>query len=109
MSAAYLLANLQAKQIVASLKSGAPLKGTVRSVDGAEGAALVAVEFPEVGERQVPVLALHLQPGDTVVIQCVPNPSQPGHYRFRIVSGESEPAARHRWTLWRGNTRRARC
>lgn len=96
MSAADSRANLQAKEVIASLKSGTPLNGTVRCVDSAVGAALIAIELPELGERQVSVKAVHLKPGDTVVIQCVPNPLRPEHYIFRMAFSPSQHATTQR-------------
>jgi hypothetical protein len=78
----------RAKDILASLKSGVCLNGTVRahSTDGAIEIARIAIELPTVGERQVLAPDEHnLQPGQKVVIQCVPNPLKPERYAFRIV------------------------
>jgi hypothetical protein len=80
--------NGMAKHILASLKSGVPLKGTVRShsADGSMNIAWVAIELPVVGDRQVLVKDdQNLQPGQKVVIECVPNPLKPERYIFRMV------------------------
>ena len=77
-----------AKDILASLKSGVRHNGTVRahSTDGSIEIAWIAIELPTVGERQVLAPDEHnLQPGQKVVIQCVPNPLKPERYAFRIV------------------------
>ena len=77
-----------AKDILASLKSGVLLNGTVRahSTDGSIEIAWITIELPMVGDRQVLALDEHnLQPGQQVVIQCVPNPLKPERYAFRIV------------------------
>jgi small nuclear ribonucleoprotein (snRNP)-like protein len=90
MRAAYLDANLQAKDIVVSLKSGALLKGIVRSLDDSMDIAWIAIELPAIGDRQVAVKnAGHLKPGGKVVIQCVPNPSQPERYQFCVCSARA--------------------
>ena len=80
--------NGMAKDVIASLKSGVPLKGTVRShsADGSMHIAWIAVELPVVGDRQVLVKdEQNLQPGQQVVIECVPNPVKPERYLFRVV------------------------
>lgn len=80
--------NGMAKDILASLKSGVLLNGTVRShsADGSTNIAWIAIELPVLGERQVLVKdERNLQPGQQVVIACVPNPLKPGRYMFRMV------------------------
>lgn len=79
-----------AKNVIAILKSGALLKGIVRahSTDGCMDIAWVAIELPVVGERQVAVKCeANLQPGQEVVIECVPNPQKPGRYMFQLAEG----------------------
>ena len=81
--------NVIAESILESLKSGLLLKGTVRShsSDGSIGTAWIAVDFPGIGGRQVAVhCEQKLQPGQEVVIQCVPNPLNPGHYKFQLAA-----------------------
>lgn len=80
-----------AKNLIAILKSGALFKGTVRShsMDGSMDIAWIAIELPEVGERQVAVKSEeNLQPGQPVVIECVPNPEKPGRYRFQMAESD---------------------
>ena len=80
--------NGMAKDILASLKSGVLLKGTVRShsADGSMNIAWVAIELPVVGHRQVLVNdEQNLQPGHQVVINCVPTAVNPERYVFRVV------------------------
>jgi hypothetical protein len=89
MSAAFIKANLKAKEVLASLKSGVLLKGTVRSHStyGSTGIACIAIQLPAVGERRILVKdEQHLQPGRKVVIQCVPNPLKPECYIFQLAS-----------------------
>jgi hypothetical protein len=77
-----------AKDVLASLKSGVLLNGTVRShsTDGSIEIAWIAIELPMVGERVILVRDEQiLQPGQQVVIDCVPNPLKPEHYMFRMV------------------------
>jgi hypothetical protein len=81
-------AKVTAKDVLASLKSGVLLKGTVRShsTAGSTNIAWIALELPVVGERQVLVAdEQNLRPGQQVVIECVPNLLKPGSYRFRLV------------------------
>ena len=77
-----------AKDVLASLKSGVLLNGTVRSrsiVDSIE-IAWITIELPVVGERVVLVRdEQNLRPGQQVVIECVPNPSKPERFLFRMV------------------------
>jgi hypothetical protein len=96
MSPASLPANVKAREILARLKSGAPLKGTVRarSMEGATDVAWIAIQLDAVGERQVLVKdEPQLQPGQQVVIQCFPDPSKPEHYMFHLAgAGNQEPS-----------------
>jgi hypothetical protein len=81
-------ANVKAREVLASLKSGVLLKGTVRSrsTDGGTAIAWIAVLLPAVGERQILVKdEPQLQPGQKVVIQCVPNPRKPERYIFHLA------------------------
>jgi hypothetical protein len=81
-------ATVMAKDVIASLKSGVLLKGTVRShsTNGSMNIAWIAIELPVVGERQVLVKdEQSLQLGRQVVIECIPNPFKPERYMFRIV------------------------
>ena len=80
--------NGMAKDILASLKSGVLFNGTVRShsTSGSMNIAWVAIELPVVGERQFLVKdEQNLQPGQQVVVECVPNPLKPERYMFRMV------------------------
>jgi hypothetical protein len=107
-------ATAMATDVLASLKSGVLLNGTVRShsTDGSTNIAWIAIELPVVGERQVLVKdKKNLQPGQQVVIQCVPNPLKPERYMFRTVKvvkqkptvAGSSPAPRLRNRCqWRG-------
>lgn len=84
------LANGIAKNVIAILKSGALLKGIVRShsTNGSMNIAWVAIELPVAGERQVAVKCEHnLQLGQEVVVECVPNPQKPGRYMFQLAEG----------------------
>jgi hypothetical protein len=86
--------NGMAKDLLASLKSGVLLNGTVRahSTDGSTNIAWIAIELPVVGERQVLVKdEQNLQPGQQVVIECVPNPLKPERYMFRMVAVSPMP------------------
>jgi hypothetical protein len=77
-----------AKDVLASLKSGVLLNGTVRSrsTEGLIELAWIAIELPVVGERVVLVKdERNLQPGQQVVIECVPNPLKPERYMFRMI------------------------
>ena len=87
--------NAIAKNLLASLKSGVFLKGTVRSHStyGPTNIAWIAVEFPAVGERLLPVKTGHiLLLGREVVIECVPNPCKPGHCMFQLAGDQSSSA-----------------
>lgn len=108
------VATAMATDVLASLKSGVLLNGTVRShsTDGSTNIAWIAIELPVVGERQVLVKdEKNLHPGQHVVIQCVPNPLKPERYMFRMVkavkqkptvaSGSPAPRLRNR-CQWRG-------
>jgi hypothetical protein len=98
MSPASLPANVQAREILASLKSGALLTGTVRShsMEGSTAVAWIAIRLGAMGERQVLVKGeAQLRPGQQVVIQCVPDPLRPDHYRFHLApEGAPRPTAR---------------
>jgi hypothetical protein len=81
-------ATVMATDVIASLKSGVLLNGTVRShsTNGSMNIAWIAIELPVVGERQVLVKdEQNLQPGQQVVVECVPNPQKPERYMFRMV------------------------
>jgi hypothetical protein len=81
-------ATVMAADVIASLKSGVLLNGTVRShsTNGSMNIAWIAIELPVVEERQVLVKdEQNLQPGQQVVIECVPNPLKPERYMFRMV------------------------
>jgi hypothetical protein len=87
MNAGYLMMNQQARNLVACLKSGTLLTATVRSVDNSMDTAWISLEFPDIGERKVPVKNLgHVQPGDRVIVQCVPDPVRPQRFVFRMIS-----------------------
>ena len=89
MSPASLPLNVQAREILARLKSGALLKGTVRSrsMEGSTAVAWIAIRLGAVGERQVLVKdEAQLQPGQQVVIRCLPDPSNPERYRFHLAA-----------------------
>jgi hypothetical protein len=84
--------NSIARKVLASLKSGAVLKGTVcsQSTDGSMDIVLISIDLPAIGERQVAVkTGQNLQSGQEVVLQCVPNPLKPERYMFRIMPEES--------------------
>lgn len=86
--------NVIAESILESLKSGLLLKGTVHShaSDGSIGTAWIAVDLPGIGGRQVAVhCEQHLQLGQEVVVQCVPNPLNPGRYKFQIAAEPPSP------------------
>ena len=86
MSAGYSMTNQQARSLVACLKSGTLLKGTVRSVDKSMDTAWICLEFPDTDERQVPVIGVdHVHVGDHVMVQCIPDPLRPEHYVFRMI------------------------
>jgi hypothetical protein len=77
-----------ARNMVAILKAGGRLKGTVHShsIYGSTNITWIAVEFPVVGDRQVPVKCEHDLPlGQEVVVECVPHPFKPGRYVFKMV------------------------
>ena len=89
MNPASIPANVKARKLLANLKSGVPLNGTVRShsTQGSTHLAWVAIRLPALGERQILVRdAPQLQPGQRVVIQCVPNPLRPEHYIFHLAA-----------------------
>ncbi len=100
------IANEHAKNVIAILKSGALLTGIVRShsTDGSMNIAWVAIELPVVGERQVAVRCkAEFQPGQEVVVECVPNPQKPGRYLFQMA----ESAAASNWLLRRARQGRS--
>jgi hypothetical protein len=87
--------NVIAESILESLKSGLVVKGTVRSHarEGSIDTAWIEVDFPGIGSRQVAVhCEQSLQVGQEVVIQCVPNPLNPGRYKFEIAAEPSPEA-----------------
>jgi hypothetical protein len=87
-------ATVMATDVIASLKSGVLLNGTVRShsTDGSTNIAWIAIELPVVGERQVLVKdEQNLQPGQQVAIECVPNPLKPERHMFRMVEVSPMP------------------
>src|ERR1700692_12878 len=89
-------ANVIARGVTDSLKSGGHLKGTVRShsIVGGVEVAWVSVEIPQLGPRQVLVRdEQHLQLGQAVEIECVPNLAQPKRYVFRMANGAPAPSA----------------
>jgi hypothetical protein len=92
------ISNDIAKSVIANLKSGGLLKGTVQSLTpgGVMDVAWIAIELPVLGERQVPVKnEKNLQIGQEVVIECVPNPFKPGRYLFRTVGEPTNPLRCH--------------
>lgn len=96
-SANVATANGFARNLLASLKSGVALSGTVRShsVYGSTKIVWVAVEFPAVGQRLLPVKSEQtLQIGQEVMIECVPNPCKLGHFMFVLVGDPAAPAVR---------------
>ena len=98
--------NEVARNVIAILKSGALLKGIVRShtTDGSLDVAWVAIEFPVVGERQVAVKCeTNPQLGQEVVVECVPNPQKPGRYMFQMA----EAAAALNWPPRRARQERS--
>lgn len=77
-----------ARNMVAILKAGGRLKGTIKSHSkyGSTNIIWVAVEFPLVGDRQVPVKCEQDLPlGKEVVVECVPHPFKPGRYVFHLA------------------------
>jgi hypothetical protein len=88
--------NVIAESVLESLKSGLLLKGTVRShaLDGSIATSWIGIDLPGIGERQVAVHAdRHLKIGQEVMIQCVPNPLNPGRYKFQVADGPPSPEA----------------
>jgi len=88
MSAASINANQIAKDLLANLKSGVRLKGTVRRrPNGASTRiAWIGIDLPAIGERIVLVRDdRNLPPGRSVVIQCIPNPAKPERYIFQLA------------------------
>lgn len=89
-------ANVIAREVTDSLKSGGHLKGTVRShsIVGGVEVAWVSVEIPQLGPRQVLVRdEQQLQLGQEVEIECVPNLAYPKRYVFRMANGALAPSA----------------
>jgi hypothetical protein len=79
-----------AKNVIAILKSGALVRGIVRSLamEGPMDIAWVSIELPVVGARQVAVKCeQNLQLGQEIVIECVANPEKPGRYMFQMAEG----------------------
>jgi hypothetical protein len=77
-----------ARNMVAILKAGGRLKGTVHSHAnyGATSVTWIAVEFPVVGERQIPVKHEQDLPlGQEVVVECIPHPFKAGRYVFQLA------------------------
>ena len=92
-SANVVATNVIAGSILESLKSGLQIKGIVLSYarEGVVGKAWVAIEFAGIGLRQVAVHCEHkLEAGEEVELKCVPNPVNPGHHMFQVVSTPSE-------------------
>ncbi len=80
--------NATAKNVLASLKSGAVFKGTVcsQSMD----VVLISIDLPAIGKRQVAVkTAQNLHSGQDVILQCVPDSLRPERYVFRILPEQS--------------------
>jgi hypothetical protein len=80
--------NAMAKDVLASLKSGVLLNGTVRSRSavGLIEIAWIVIDLPVLGERVILVKnEQNLQSGQQVVIECVPNPLNAERYTFRMV------------------------
>lgn len=97
MSPASLPANVKAREILASLKSGALLRGTVRShcIEGSTAVAWIAIRLGAVGERQILVRnEPQLRPGQRVVVQCVPDPMKPDHFFFQLAARPRRTTAR---------------
>ena len=83
-----------ARNMIAILKAGGRLKGTVTSHSnyGSTNINWIAVDFPLVGERQVPVKCeQNLQLGQEAVVECVPHPFKAGRYVFRLA--DAAPSA----------------
>ena len=81
-----------ARNMIAILKAGGHLKGTVKSHSsyGSTDITWVAVEFPVVGDRQVPIKCdQNLQLGQEVVVECVPHPFKAGRYVFKLAGVSS--------------------
>jgi hypothetical protein len=88
--------NVIAESVLESLKSGLFLKGIVRShaLEGSVATTWIAIDLPAIGERQVAVYRdQHLKIGEEVTVQCVPNPENPGRYKFQIASEPVPPEA----------------
>jgi hypothetical protein len=81
-------ANVIAASILDSLKSGASMRGVVSSYtpDSAISTTWISIELPGAGQWQVAVhCEKRYQPGQQVVLRCVPNPFNPRRYKFDIV------------------------
>jgi len=86
--------NVIAESVLESLKSGLLLTGTVRShaTNGSIATTWIGVDLPGIGERQVAVHSdRHLTIGQEVKIQCVPNPLNPGRFKFQVVDEPHSP------------------
>ncbi len=86
--------NVIAESVLESLKSGLLLTGTVRShvTNGSIATTWIGVDLPGIGERQVAVHSdRHLTIGQEVKIQCVPNPLNPGRFKFQVADGPHSP------------------
>jgi hypothetical protein len=84
--------NATAKNVLASLKSGAVFKGTVcsQSTGASMDVVLISIDLPGIGARQVAVkTAQNFQSGQDVILQCVPDRLRPERYVFRILPEES--------------------
>lgn len=89
-------ANVIARGVLDSLKSGGLLKGTVRSNAkvGDVDAVWVVIEIPTIGERQILVRDENsLQIGQNVTIECVPTLSDTKRFVFRMANGSLTPPA----------------
>ena len=86
--------NVIAESVLESLKSGLLVKGTVRAntLDGSIATSWIGIDLPGIGERQVAVHSdRHLKIGQEVMIQCVPNPLNPGRYKFQVADATHVP------------------
>jgi hypothetical protein len=83
--------NTIAHSVIENLKAGVIFKGTVRSHSsaGAVNITWIAIQLPLAEERQVLVKGEPgLRLGQDVLVECVPNPSKPEHYMFRIAGAQ---------------------
>jgi hypothetical protein len=86
--------NSTARKLLATLKSGAPLKGIVRShsKQGSADIAWISIDLPMLGERQILVKdEPQLKPGQKVVLHCVPDPMRPQHFAFHLAEAGPLP------------------